>query len=47
MFMFVSQGRRPHSMTARNCVKLIADNLLRPVETHQVVAQALDELKQS
>lgn len=47
MFMFTSQGGRPHSMTARNCVKLIADNLLRPVATHQVVAQALDDLKKT
>lgn len=45
--MFVSHGGRPHSMTARSCAKLIADNLLRTVETHQVVAQAQDDLKKN
>ena len=29
-------------MTRRNCERLIKARLLRPVETHGVVAQALD-----
>lgn len=44
LFMFVSHGGQPHSMTKRSCVRLIKDRLLRPVETHGVVAQALDNL---
>jgi hypothetical protein len=44
LFMFVSHGGQPHSMTKRSCERLIKDNLLRPVETHGVVAQALDNL---
>jgi hypothetical protein len=44
LFMFVSHGGQPHSMTKRSCEKLIRQGLLRPVETHGVVAQALDQL---
>ncbi|OOG46561.1 DUF1631 family protein [Polaromonas sp. A23] len=44
LFMFVSHGGQPHSMTKRSCERLIKDNLLRPVETHGVVAHALDNL---
>ncbi len=44
LFMFVSHGGRPHSMTKRSCEKLIREGLLRPVQTHGVVAQALDKL---
>ena len=44
LFMFVSQGGQPHSMTKRSCERLIRGHLLRPVETHGVVAQALDSL---
>ena len=42
LFMFISHGGRAHSMTKRSCEKLIAQRLLRPVDTHGVVAQALD-----
>lgn len=42
LFMFISHGGRPHSMTKRSCEKLIAQRLLRPVSTQGVVAQALD-----
>ena len=42
LFMFISQGGRPHSMTQRSCEKLIAQHLLRPVNTFGVVAHALD-----
>jgi hypothetical protein len=45
LFMFVSHGGRPHSMTRRSCERLILHDLLRPVETHGVVAQALSALK--
>lgn len=44
LFMFVSHGGQPHSMTKRSCERLIRERLLRPVETHDVVAQALDRL---
>lgn len=44
LFMFVSHGGQPHSMTKRSCVRLIRERLLRPVETHGVVAHALDNL---
>jgi hypothetical protein len=42
LFMFVSHGGQAHSMTRRSCERLIKARLLRPVETHGVVAQALD-----
>lgn len=42
LFMFISHGGRPHSMTQRSCEKLIAQRMLRPVNTDGVVAQALD-----
>ena len=41
LFMFVSHGGQPHSMTSRSCEKLIMQNLLRPVDTAGVVAKAL------
>ena len=41
LFMFISHGGRPHSMTQRSCEKLIAQRLLRPVGTQGVIAQAL------
>lgn len=44
LFMFVSHGGQPHSMTKRSCERLIKERLLRPVETRGVVAQALDRL---
>lgn len=42
LFMFVSQGGQPHSMTRRICERLIREHLLRPVGSQGVVAQALD-----
>lgn len=42
LFMFLSHGGQPHSMTKRSCEKLIMQRLLRPVDSHGVVAQALD-----
>lgn len=45
LFMFVSHGGQPHSMTKRSCERLIKDRLLRPVEAHSVVASALDKVQ--
>lgn len=45
LFMFVSHGNQPHSMTKRSCEKLIRERLLRLVDTHGVVEQALDSMK--
>jgi hypothetical protein len=42
LFMFVSHGGQPHSMTKRICERLIRDRFLRPVRMHGVVAGALD-----
>jgi hypothetical protein len=42
LFMFVSHGGQPHSMTKRSCERLLRERLLRPVDSHGVVAQALD-----
>ncbi len=44
LFMFLSHGGQPHSMTKRSCEKLIMQRLLRPVDTDGVIAQALDTL---
>ncbi|MBK5204268.1 MAG: DUF1631 family protein [Polaromonas sp.] len=44
LFMFVSHGGQLHSMTQRSCERLIRERLLRPVEMHGVVANALDRL---
>ncbi len=42
LFMFLSHGGQPHSMTNRSCEKLMMQNLLRLVDTRGVVAQALN-----
>lgn len=47
LFMFVSSGGRPHSMTKRSCEKLIRDRLLRPVKTGEVVGKAMTALAQA
>ena len=44
LFMFVSHGGQPHSMTKRICERLIRERFLRPVRMHGVVAQALKTL---
>lgn len=46
LFMFISRGGRPHSMTRRSCGRLIAHQWLRPVGAHGVVAHALASLKE-
>lgn len=44
LFMFVSHGGRPHSMTKRSLQRLVMNRLLRPVDSHEVVQHALDAL---
>ena len=46
LFMFVSHGGQPHSMTRRSCERLLRQRLLRPVEMHGVVAHAIGTLAQ-
>ena len=45
LFMFVSHGGQPHSMTRRSCERLIRDGFLRPVRMDGVVAHALDAIE--
>ena len=47
LFMFVSRGGQPHSMTKRSCERLVAQRLLRPVSTEAVVAHALRHVLKS
>ncbi|QJW83427.1 DUF1631 family protein [Ramlibacter terrae] len=44
LFMFVSSGGRPHSMTRRSLERLVRDRLLRPVDAGDVVPRALEQL---
>lgn len=44
LFMFVSHGGRPHSMTKRSLQRLVMNRLLRPLDSHEVVQHALDAL---
>jgi hypothetical protein len=44
LFMFVSHGGQPHSMTRRSCERLLRERLLRPLGMHGVVAHAIDAL---
>lgn len=44
LFMFISRGGRPHSMTQRTCEKLIRNRHLRPVDASAVVDKALRQL---
>jgi hypothetical protein len=44
LFMFVSHGGQPHSMTRRTLQRLVVNRLLRPLETHAVVEHALEML---
>jgi hypothetical protein len=44
LFMFVSHGGQPHSMTRRSLEKLVRARMLRPVETGAVVPRAIDAL---
>ncbi|RYY63189.1 MAG: DUF1631 family protein, partial [Comamonadaceae bacterium] len=44
LFMFVSSGGRPHSMTRRSLERLARKRLLRPVDGGEVVPRALEQL---
>lgn len=44
LFMFVSHGGQPHSMTRRTIQRLLQQNLLRPVDREAVVPRALASL---
>jgi hypothetical protein len=44
LFMFVSHGGQPHSMTQRICRRLIEERFLRLVRTGDVVEKALQSL---
>ncbi|MDO5693266.1 MAG: DUF1631 family protein [Pseudomonadota bacterium] len=44
LYMFISHGGRPHSMTQRTCAKLIRNRHLRPVDAGAVVDKALRRL---
>lgn len=46
LFMFISRGGRPHSMTRRTCEKLLRRRDLRPVDAGAVVDKALRRLGQ-
>lgn len=46
LFMFVSGGGRPHSMTRRILERLVRDRMLRPVDAGQVVTRAIEQLSQ-
>jgi hypothetical protein len=44
LFMFVSNGGQPHSMTKRILQRLVRERLVRPVDADAVVPRALREL---
>ncbi|MFC5496380.1 DUF1631 family protein [Caenimonas terrae] len=44
LFMFVSHGGQPHSMTRRTCERLLRERLLRPVEMGSAVSHAIEAL---
>lgn len=44
LFMFVSRGGCPHSMTKRSCERLISGRLLRPIDSRGVVHKAIKNL---
>lgn len=44
LFMFVSHGGQPHSMTKRSMQHLVINRQLRPVDAGEVVQHALDKL---
>lgn len=46
LFMFVSHGGQPHSMTRRTCERLLRERLLRAVEMGSAVSHAIETLAQ-
>ncbi|HZY17246.1 MAG TPA: DUF1631 family protein [Ramlibacter sp.] len=47
LFMFVSEGGEPHSMTRRSLHRLVVNRHLRPVQAHEVVQHAIDALSRA
>jgi hypothetical protein len=47
LFLFVSHGGQPHSMTRRSLQKLVKDRLLRMVDSEAVVPRALERLAEA
>ena len=45
LFMFVSHGGQPHTMTRRSCEKLLRADHLRLVDSEEVVEKALHSMK--
>lgn len=46
VFMMVSEGGQPHTMTRRSCARLVKGRSLRLVPSHEVVGQALGNMRQ-
>jgi hypothetical protein len=46
LFMFVSHGGQPHSMTRRTCERLLRERLLRPVDMGSAVSHAIEAIAQ-
>ena len=46
LFMFVSHGGQPHTMTRRSLERLVRDRHLRPIEAGAVVPRAIEALSQ-
>ncbi|GAB4207611.1 MAG: hypothetical protein Fur0019_12320 [Tibeticola sp.] len=46
LFMFIGHGGRTYTMTRRSLQRLLLQSLLRPVDTSDVVAQALEKLRE-
>ena len=44
LFMFISSGGRPHSMTRRTCERLIRHKQLRVVEAGEIVEEAVRKI---
>jgi hypothetical protein len=44
LFMFISHGGQPHSMTRRTCERLLRERLLRPVEMGSAVSHAIEAI---
>ncbi len=45
LFMFISDGGRPHSMTRRTCERLLRARDLRPLDTGAVMGRAMGRLR--
>ena len=47
LFLFVSHGGQPHSMTRRSLHRLVKDRLVRPVDSEAIVPRALAHLAEA